>query len=131
MRALISGFTAFALAAHMVLGCCWHHVHTCNGEDPLQSPCSEDHAHRLMSDGYTYEEHQPNDVCNLGRCVVILGISSYAPATFSTVSSGEAVPTACVDGGMSVQPRSRGACPLAGNAALPVRAHLMHQVLLL
>ena len=138
MQAVISGITSFFLAAHMVLGCCWHHVHPCGGPGTIQAQRSEDHAHAAAPDRRCHtlcesadEEHERGDPCDMGICVVILGESSQMPATYCGALSAAAAVMVDIEDGTSAEPRSREDCALAGNAVLPVRAHLMHQVLLL
>ena len=135
MQALISIQMAFALAVHLIFGCCSHHFHRCQKQALFQLHCSEEHSHRLTPTECTHEEHEADHVCNMARCVVILNESAHTLLEFSTGLAtrffGETAAMVGGEDGVAALCSPNGDCPIAGNSALPVQTHLMHQVMLL
>ena len=137
MHIVVSNLTAVMLAAHTLLGCCWHHGHRsepmcsavasaassghceagdAHGPSPVQHDCGTQHGGRhdcqgspCMFIGPTTQSISPSAVCTLQPLVATL-----PPASLSA-------------GGAAIE-RSL----LATGALLPpVRLHLAHQVLLI
>jgi hypothetical protein len=136
LHGISANITALLLAAHMMLGCCWHHAHTCaagcgqeyskadNQHDTTAKShdCCGDH----QSDG---QKHGPQN-CKGLPCIFIVSTSTknielgrlVLPAVFAPL------PHNCT---MPVVTPQRGTCLAGGDLSLNIRPHLVHQVLLI
>jgi hypothetical protein len=137
MRAILSNLTAAMLLIHALIGCCRHHEHRCVAGDraaegiSLTSGC----CHCNHSGCHQQSETPPHpDNCNLG----CHGVCSYLPPQRTLVDAPQLivaldilpVDPALVSGYMV----PAGACRerINGNPAstLPLRLHLLHQIIL-
>jgi hypothetical protein len=126
--------TAALLAAHTLLGCCWHHAHACGREcEPASSVHASDapeadDAHRCGADNSQSGQHRGLNECRGSSCVFLRtseceldGDQFDLPALACLDAGGSPLCAAAV-----LQPR------FAADALLPpLRLHLAHQVLLL
>lgn len=75
MHGFLPNLTATLLAVHSVLGCCWHHAHSCPREHhaleavALPHCCENDHAHH-SSTPKNHDDHGRHD-CQEGTCVFL------------------------------------------------------------
>jgi hypothetical protein len=139
MHGFFTNVTAGLLALHTVLGCCWHHAHSCtqacataatvavgsvdacqgdrgHGDDTM--PCSNDQGHHGRHD------------CQGSSCVFVnsLGASPQALALQIRTAPAALAP----DGGPSVRDIAGQRPFYAADALLPpLRRHLVCQVLLI
>lgn len=142
MHAFVSHLTAAFLAAHTVLGCCWHHVHACGHEhDPLglagwQHGGDLRHGHSAGVSAPSGDRHPDRDECRGSKCdflaakdesVVTKNLTARPPSAACQLAG---LPCLAVDrspaGGL-LHP----ALVRAGVLLLPVRLHLANQVLLI
>ena len=148
VRKLIPSVTIVLLMLHLMLGCCWHHEHMCSthgriaassGKTPC--PCDAHHQHddRRSTAATTYQhveqDHgQPQPCrhqCDHGPCVflrtngipVLELISEHINITFATP------PTPALAAVIAGHPDL--ARPFDCPAGLPLRAHLLYQILLI
>ena len=141
MRTLIAILTAASLAAHVLLGCCWHHAHGCQKAACAAADCrGHDHghhghgAHRHPTDPVPGEEdgNRPaGATCNEVRCVFVGGAKPLVVADPAT--TGHLV-WACVPpaGKLAVSVSLvRLDVGTQHNLPPPVRPHLAKQVLLI
>lgn len=135
LRGLCSHLTVAVLLAHAMLGCCWHHAHA----------CGETHDHLAMS-GWQHpskgNDHHPaggpdrahhghgRDDCHGAKCSFVISAkdgadsSLFASCLFCVLTLP---PADRVSVGGVLEPQF----PAAGSLLLPVRLHLLHQVLLI
>jgi hypothetical protein len=123
--------TAGLLVAHLMVGCCAHHAHACDGEDhslPTQGAttlpggqCSGNHADDT--------HHGPPD-CKGGRCSFVLPANNTIVQSLVRLCQAPAAllldDVFASSGNSSEQPSL-----LTGLLLLPVRLHLANQVLLI
>lgn len=124
---LIRAIVASLLAAHSSLGCCWHHEHECvEGLDAgslsvHESPQGHSGRHDEPCD---HSDHQHR--CLGDRCVFVRGdVSRITAAALAWAFSPEQSPTSASEALNSwrISPERVG--------AIPLRVHLLHQVLLI
>jgi hypothetical protein len=137
---MVSNFTAFAVVAHLLLGCCWHHGHLCrhDSRDADRLPhagagagaeaCGhEGHACPALVDG----EHHRQDTCNGTPCSFLAGrpvrVATESAVTCGPVAAVAAPSMADLPAQLSIEAKFLTAtqhCP-------PLRPHLVFEVLLL
>ena len=137
MHIVVSNLTAVMLAAHALLGCCWHHGH---GSEQMGSPvavlassghCEAGDAHGpslAQHDCGTQHGERPN--CQGSPCMFIgPATQNISPSAVCALQPLVAtLPPASLSAGGAAIERSL----LAAGALLPpVRLHLAHQVLLI
>jgi hypothetical protein len=123
MRALVSNLACLMLAAHLMLGCCWHHAHACETACHLDGHSGEaDHDH---------DRHAPpaegDDHCQGERCSFLV----VAKVRLDS-GSGAASPV-----GLLAETSSQAYADLAWlhlsvdrtDSGPPLRLHLLHRVL--
>lgn len=140
MSPVFSSLTALSLLAHSVLGCCWHHAHAC---DDMGCPhATEDlgggHCHTDLSqaDGHGDQDacvlgHSGHDDCRGARCVFV-SVQRMAPISWLGQPLGQAwlADSAIAVAGTMVRCSGRHG-PDASDGLLPLRIHLLYQVLLI
>jgi hypothetical protein len=121
--------TAAVLFAHSVLGCCWHHAHTCQ-HDTASAVCDENHAHADHgSPGSEGTSHHNTGICTKEKCVFVRpSIDPMAEgAEMVAISIFGLLPTSDV----GLKPVLFSSEWRECSPPLPVRLHLAHQVLLI
>ena len=134
MRALVSNLACLMLAAHLMLGCCWHHAHA--GETACHHACqagafdepSDEADHHQDQD---HDQHAPpahgDDHCQGERCSFLVVAKVYVDS-----NCGGASPLAAL-----AETSSQASADLAWlrmaaggpDHRPPLRLHLLHQVL--
>jgi hypothetical protein len=122
--------------AHAVLGCCWHHVHACGeAHDHLALAgwehhwAGDDHPSAGCAD-CSHRGHGRDD-CRGVKCSFVVG-AKEKPGARLAVSSFSSAPTAPAADGLAGDARREEHLFFgAGSGLLPVRLHLLHQVLLI
>ena len=136
MSGLVRILTAVVLTAHLTVGCCWHHAHACDNSghsSPVQGAAIADGQCPESSHsgaGTDHANHGPQD-CQGGKCSVTAQrpnsgnwlarpsdplISPLPISVLSTVGDDY---------------RCDSFFSVAGWLPLPVRLHLVNQVLLI
>lgn len=135
MHGLSSSLTAGILLAHALLGCCWHHAHACGHAHSavawIVAGCEAEGPHEHSGDAPDRPGQGPGrDACRGAKCDFVrpatenllpLAAAPCRPASAAIVASersaliGDAAQHPCA----------------AGDLLLPVRLHLVHQVLLI
>jgi hypothetical protein len=123
--------TAAVFVVHMMVGCCAHHAHACEGQGlalPAQGVASaDDHC----SDGHSSpadHSHPAPDGCQGAKCSTVLS-SELANNSFGHPSLASFV-SALDDPSSQSGVFSAQRCVPIGRLLLPVRLHLANQVLL-
>lgn len=134
LRAAVSALTVVLLLAHAGLGCCAHHEHACgqtHGHLALigEHVCADSiHEHPAVTHGQSGHPHEGPDDCQGSKCVLgrpqdeQVGKSAIFVADLTGPSSEAAQGT--LEGRLE-------RAPGANDVWLPVRLHLVHQVLLI
>lgn len=123
--------TSMVLVVHFTLGCCAHHAHA--SESTAVS--AETHDHALSEHGHQdCPSHQPasnSHDCKGERCSFVLPAAS--PVIGELIASSLHLPAAILGEGACAATRlSSGAWTDRAMAVpLPVRLHLVHQILLI
>jgi hypothetical protein len=131
MQAFVANLTAALLFIHTVFGCCWHHAHACEHAltAAVTQPSKCCHHHHHESD--SKHEHKP------GKCKSDCeGTCNYVLQQKVTIEAPQwvandvltALPT--LAGQQIEAAASWEAAPSLSDLALPLRTHLLHQVLL-
>jgi hypothetical protein len=138
MRRIVSLITASALLLHVWLGCCAHHVHADqsppNALDPHGHAAgahdhSHGHAHPAADSESSQHRADPSDDCQEGDCaflvagktVVIFDVLVAPLPEFASDARIESAASSSVQAIDDPDDRQR----------LPVRLHLLHQLLLI
>jgi hypothetical protein len=123
--------TAAFLVIHLMVGCCAHHAHACEGQ-PRTSPPAGDNTlpHGLCPDAHHDHSHHGTHDCQGAKC-------SFVPSPNKTIArlliQVFEIPTvSLVEDVLASYRRFSGQhiC-LTGRLLLPVRLHLANQVLLI
>jgi hypothetical protein len=127
LHGLISFLTAALLLAHTVLGCCSHHAHGSDG--PAAIVCCEEQ--RQENDGSRCDHSHKRDAnCQGSKCAFVrpakvqVGDLEVAPQLVCAVSSPG-------DPRLILSDSPAPLFLMPHGPVLPVRLHLMNQVLLL
>jgi len=141
-RTIVCLTTALAFAFHMGIGCCSHHGHA---EDD-QTVQHQHDAHELAthSHGHSHAHHDhanteessesptpdscPHDQCEGGKCVFVsiskVDLSQLTHASLPVISLNELLGTLSAN---TLSPEIDS----GGPPKLPLRLHLLHQVMLI
>ena len=126
MSRLFRILTAVVFAVHLMMGCCWHHAHACEGKgdvQPTHGQCPDSH------DSETdHSQHGPQD-CQESQCSFVASIS---PNSHWFAQPSQAFVAVL----LTDQPSRVGAgyephCFATGRLLPPVRLYLVNQVLLI
>jgi len=123
------------LLAHAVLGCCWHHAHACGeAHDHLALAGWEHHwdvGKHPSAGGPDCSHHgHGRDDCRGVKCCFVVPAKEKAGIA-PPVSRASAALTFAAADRVSVGSRFEEHLFAAGSQHLPVRLHLLHQVLLI
>lgn len=116
--------TAALFITHLLAGCCAHHAHAC--EDPVSSATC---ARSDSSGGQADHIHHGTHNCRVGNCFFVLPArlpdnSARQPVqAFSSASHDEFCSSSSLSSDRRFLP--------TGRLSLPVRLHLVNQVLLI
>ena len=132
MRSAIAVLTAALVFIHSVFGCCWHHAHDCeHGLASAVNPpvkCCQQHSHD--SDGHQQPRPCPRSGECEGTCNFVapqkVRLSEQVVAAYDIVATLPAVANS-----QTVPAAGRELGRLLAESALPLRTHLLHQVLLI
>jgi len=131
MAAMLRVATAAILVVHLMLGCCVHHAHACDGQAkslPNQGPAAAD---RQFPDAFggqaDHSHHGPQD-CQGGKCHVIASSPTVRDWFGQPAQAFAAAPVCDASSLLSIFVEQRF-FP-TGRLSLPVRLHLANQVLL-
>ena len=146
MRTIVCLTTALAFALHIGLGCCFHHAHAADGNTCQHPPEADQDSLELATSGHTHShadhDHQhadespasptpdscPHEECKSGKCVFV-SISKVDLSQLANIS----LPAILVHESLEVL--ADGASILnsdfGGPPKLPLRLHLLHQVMLI
>ena len=134
LRGFLSILTAVLLLAHAVLGCCAHHEHACGQPHSHMALTSEHlcadtiHEHPAVTTEQSHQQHPESDACRGGTCDLgrpqdeQVGKSAISGRTLAVTLSGATHVTMGV--------RLQLALGTIG-VLLPIRLHLVNQVLLI
>jgi hypothetical protein len=137
---LVSNLTTAALAAHILLGCCWHHAHagarqSASGEISCDAAESLDAI--LLLEQHARGQDLRNSTCHdNGNCFCIRCV--FAHSKHGSTTLGSIAPCRDIanwDSAMAILSMAdltpRWDAFLTVGRGNPLRLHLMHQVLLL
>jgi hypothetical protein len=137
---LVSKLTVIALAAHLLVGCCWHHAHACGhgrawggSGDVATADRHEDHCGHEghCADEPAGPDRHGRDDCEGGRCVFTSDRSTRASGA-SAAQFRQAPPDALtVRDGLPAESNLRATALAVPGYRPPLPAHLLLQVLLL
>jgi hypothetical protein len=134
LHGFLSILTAVVLLAHAVLGCCAHHEHACGQPHShmaltSEHPCADTtHEHSAVTPEQSHHQHPGSDACRGGSCDLgrpqneQVGKSAISGPTLALPLS--AVTHVTVGGRLELDLGTTG-------VLLPVRLHLVNQVLLI
>lgn len=129
MRELSRYLTLGALVTHLLLGCCWHHVH--NGPATSELACAAqtaDHEdHDCDHEQPSGPSHQGHETCREARCVFVRAVNERFLQSLLSWGQALVLPSPLFDSAAESSLR----CDAAPTAAPPLRLHLVHQVLLI
>ena len=133
MKSLVAIVTSLMLLQHVLLGCCWHHEMCAHGGQPHHACHGDDHATGGQIN-HTHDPPLPQDsgqICNEGHCWWLANHSSPQPPQLERLM--ETPLELQVLGAASLAPAATVEHLPHGTAlpALPVRAHLWNQQLLI
>lgn len=124
--------TIAAFAAHILMGCCAHHGHACEATAQAVSECEDSASHEACPEGHGsdsgHHHHGPRD-CQGGQCSFVLP-SHGAGLSLSQLSPAFVVPLVVADVSV-VDAAAEQRLFIANRLLLPVRLHLVNQVLLI
>jgi hypothetical protein len=136
MRFLVTILTVVALVLHLSLGCCMHHAHgdsrpasvpnECAGHCHHHGPQAADHA----EEGSDLPADCPAEDCDEPNCSFIAAAQTVAPEPLVSISAAM-LPLALSATGLPAELGYQAERDLAHDAALPVRAHLWLQIILI
>jgi hypothetical protein len=127
MQALVASLTAAVLFIHTVFGCCWHHAHF--SAAVVAKPVHCCHHHKHESDSKQQEKPCKCNVECEGTCsYVVPGRVTVEAPQWITIDLVAVLPTLA---GRQIEAASSWeALSSLPNWVLPLRTHLMHQVML-
>lgn len=126
MRALLTNLACLMLAAHLVLGCCWHHEHACGTAG--HSLC-----HDVVGDHHDDADHDHptpafpgSDHCQGEHCsfLVVVKVQVDNAAAASTLAAVAELPTSA-----SIDATWLVAADGTSDHPPPIPLHLLHRVL--
>lgn len=131
MQALLTHITATVLFIHTIVGCCWHHAHLGPGSTTTTAPLAGCCHHHHEQDSQPRQSPDPCQSECEGSCQYIAPqkvcidapqgaqhLDYAATESAQTLARFPSLPTG-------------GSLDSLHGAALPLRTHLMHQVLLI
>ena len=136
----VSSLTIAALLAHSLVGCCWHHAHRCRQRVRHATVADSrvaDHRHDTPEAGRfgprdpCERENHGKRRCESGRCVFVLERPGPRPATPVELSCGLPAFVSMAGRGASTYAMPEASMPPPDGSRLPVRTHLLLQVLLI
>ncbi|HEY2839918.1 MAG TPA: hypothetical protein VGJ26_12260 [Pirellulales bacterium] len=151
MQALLTTLTAFSLAIHALVGCCWHHAQRCDcGAEStalaanVESRCQHchhachDHAkHHRVSDRQA-DEGQSTTPTPCPCKVECHGFCTYLPPEKSPLESAADGPAFALPLNPLVHDSTTDSLAAhwewladPGDSAQPLRIHLLHQIFLI
>ena len=136
MHAFLSNLMAAALLAHALLGCCWHHAHKCVQCDETTQSVSHSAACCKHDHGPSQQKQQQPTPC---KCKLeCAGVCTYLPTQKTQLEQPQSA--ALFDFAAIVPVLAGVGTPSeftwqrtldSAGADLPLRLHLMHQILLI
>jgi hypothetical protein len=134
LRGFLGHLTAAMLAAHTMLGCCWHHAHACGQtHDPLAPVGWQHHEepHHVGAGGCFDPSAQARgrEDCRAVRCD--FGVAKASPHAMSVAPAQPGVVTMPGADAALLRRSSEQHAGTSKAELLPVRLHLLHQVLLI
>jgi hypothetical protein len=134
LRGLFAHLTVAMLAAHTVLGCCWHHAHECGQSHDSLSLLGwqhhEESPHQDVGGCSRCSDHSPApDGCRAVRCDFVA--RKAPPGPFSGAFAPPAVLTLPEAGPASLRMCAAQQVGANGADLSPIRLHLLLQVLLI
>jgi hypothetical protein len=135
LRSFLTYLTAVMLFAHALLGCCSHHVHACGQTHDQVSwmggnRCvDEAHEHSPGSPERSGHKHQGNDDCRGSKCDLGRPADEQVAKSHLVSSQLMALPPSLADQASACG--HLGENLSADGILLPVRLHLVNQVLLI
>jgi hypothetical protein len=127
MQAFVASLTAALLFIHTVLGCCWHHAH---GSAPSVSQAAHCcHHHQHDDDSKPSQTPAKCKVDCEGACTYIVPQKVQIKAPQWVAMDLPAVLPSMADCQVEAAPSSEALLSLS-DWVLPLRTHLLHQVLL-
>ena len=122
--------TAAVFAIHMIVGCCTHHAHACEGhglsssaEGAAEGQCPDPDGHACPAD---HSQHGPHG-CQGGKCsTIVQAVSNFYGQPVQSLAMPLLEDRSAPDG---VGPDQHFSS--SGRLLLPVRLHLANQVLLI
>jgi hypothetical protein len=125
MSRLFRVLTAVVFAVHLMVGCCAHRAHACEGKDDMQpahGQCPDGH------DGGTDNSHRGPHDCQWNQCSFV---ASSSPSSHSFVQPSQAFFTALLtDQPSLVGTGTEQHCFTTGRLLMSVHLYLVNQVLL-
>lgn len=134
LRASVSALTVALLLVHAVLGCCAHHEHACGqthgqlaliGEHVCADPI---HEHPAVTHGRSCHHHEGPDDCLGSKCDLGRPQDEQVGKSAILVADLTGAVSEAAQGTMGGR---LDRAPGANDVWLPVRLHLVHQVLLI
>jgi len=129
MQAFIASLTAAMLFIHTVCGCCWHHAHAREQGSTVAQAAKCCHHHQHDSDS----QHRENPCkCNIdceGACTYVVPQKVQIEAPQWVAIDLLAVVPSLADRQVEAAASWEAASSLP-DLVLPLRTHLLHQVLL-
>lgn len=136
MRGFLSSLTAVVVFVHAVLGCCSHHSHACGEMHDSLAPIVGDHCADVRhsstdgSEARSADDHQGRDDCKGSRCEMVR--RGYdRPIELSPFVYQFSGPALHLADQVSNNPFFAQNLCTNGILLMPVRLHLMNQVLLI
>ena len=140
MRPLISLITAAAVLLHLGLGCCAHHTHASAGNECVipasLADAAADHGHTHGHDHSVPDSNAPecpsdsHDGCHESHCsFLVTGKTTIALDTLVTALTPSTLDTVFPQAGTSSS--TDWVSDTGDHLRLPVRLHLLNQVLLI
>ncbi len=136
MYGLVANLTVVAMLAHSVLGCCWHHGHAGQPEQPgrqttLLSHAGCHHDGHSCSHGIPQRDGHsaPND-CDGSHCMFVTANRTLAAQQVS-VGQGAASLALVESRELPASPPLGTSTDLLNRPVLPDRVHVWYQVFLL
>lgn len=137
MQHLIANIASFAVAAHVVLGCCWHHSHSATE----QVKTAAAHAHHSGCAGHRHEtsphenggssddDHRDHQGCDEEKCNFVCVEKQHQDRAPLSLTSIFFLPDASAQ--VSQQSVGGELCLAIGDPRPHVPIYLAHQILLI
>lgn len=132
---MTSLLTALSLLVHLLLGCCWHHEHVCAERPAETAAVATFDGHAAIHEEAEPEcceasgEHShPGDSCEGSQCLTVLRDSAHETCPDQVVAPAILSEIAAL---LDVAVRPTAETSVEGRIALPLRPHLLYQLLLI